>query len=75
MHSILTLLILFFSLSLSAQNLTRTQAEQEAQKLADQWKEDIRSKYSRLTTFSLTESINAKIIPFPLYCPHLSVPL
>lgn len=63
MHSIFTILILFFSLSLSAQNLTQTQAEQEAQKLADQWKEDIRSKYQQ-TWQNRHLIIGIKIMPF-----------
>lgn len=63
MHSIFTILILFFSLSLSAQNLTQTQAEQEAQKLADQWKEDIRSKYQQ-TWQNRHLIIGTKIMPF-----------
>ena len=63
MHSIFTILTLFLSLSLSAQSLTRAQAEQEAQQLAAQWKEGIRNKY-QLAWQNHTLILGSKIMPF-----------
>lgn len=47
MQYVLSLLLALLSISLSAQNLTRAQAEQEAQSLAVQWKQDIKAKYQQ----------------------------
>lgn len=62
MQYLLTLLLLF-PFTLSAQNLTRAQAEQEAQALAVQWKEDIKTQYQQAWQ-NRHLIVGSKIMPF-----------
>lgn len=62
MQYLLTLLLLF-PFTLSAQNLTRAQAEQEAQALALQWKEDIKAQYQQAWQ-NRHLIVGSKIMPF-----------
>ncbi|MBO4215652.1 MAG: alpha/beta hydrolase [Bacteroidaceae bacterium] len=63
MQYVLSLLLALLSISLSAQNLTRAQAEQEAQSLAVQWKQDIQAKYQQVWQNRYL-IVGTKIMPF-----------
>ena len=63
MQYLLSLLLTLLSLSLSAQHLTRAQAEQEAQALALQWKEDIKAQYQQAWQ-NRHLVVGSKIMPF-----------
>ena len=63
MQYVLSLLLALLSISLSAQNLTRAQAEQEAQSLAVQWKQDIKAQYQQAWQ-NRHLIVGTKIMPF-----------